>query len=72
MSNKNPNSNITISYLKMVAKALGWLMLEAIAMTTHEHVDVCSDNLLTKASKIRGASKTSMVVNRLLQVLVIR
>ena len=68
----NPKGDITNSDLEMAAEVLGWLVLEAIVPTRHEHVGVCSDNSATVAWQMRGASKRSAVANRLLRVLATR
>ena len=43
----NPSGDITNSDLEMVAKVLGWLVLEANVCTRFTHVGVCSDNSAT-------------------------
>ena len=68
----NPNGDITNSDLEMAAEVLGWLVLEAVVPTRHVHVGACSDNSPTVAWQMRGASKQSVVANRLLRVLAVR
>ena len=67
----NPKGTITSSDLEMAAELLGWLVLEANVPLRHEHVGLCSDNSATVSWQMRGASKRSAVINRLLRVLAI-
>ena len=68
----NPRGTITNSDLEMAAELLGWLVLESLVPLRHEHVGLCSDNSATVAWQMRGASRRSVVANRLLRVLAIR
>ena len=68
----NPDGDITNSDLEMAAEVLGFIVLEANVSLRWEHVGVCSDNSATVAWQGRGASKRSIVANRLLRILAIR
>ena len=56
----------------MAAELLAWLVLEACVPTRHVHAGACSDNSATVGWQTRGASKRSVVANRLLRVLATR
>ena len=56
----------------MAAEVLGWLVLKAVVPTRHIPVGVCRDNSPTVAWQMRGASKRSVMANRLTRVLAMR
>ncbi len=67
----NPNGDIKNLDLEMATEVLDWLVLESNVTTRHAHAGAYSDNSPTVAWQMRGASKQSVVANRLLRVLVI-